>query len=94
MQVVKLLLLRFTKKYGGLKLADLFNYEVAKIMYQFSKQTLSSHRDCLFVHSLPCMNAAQDLKLSKTFMFLNSQPPHVEIFLEPPRFKNLELCNY
>ena len=36
------------KKYGVLKLADLFNYEMAKIMYQFSKQTLPSHLNCLF----------------------------------------------
>ena len=37
-----------SKKYGVLKLADLFNYEMAKIMYQFSKQTLPSHLNCLF----------------------------------------------
>ena len=36
------------KKYSVLKLADLFNYEMAKIMYQFSKQTLPSHLNCLF----------------------------------------------
>ena len=36
------------KKYGVLKLADLFNYEMTKIMYQFSKQTLPSHLNCLF----------------------------------------------
>ena len=31
-----------------LKLADLYNYEIAKIMHQFSKQTLPSHLNCLF----------------------------------------------
>ena len=36
------------KKYGVLKLDDRFNYEMAKIMYQFSKQTLPSHLNCLF----------------------------------------------
>ena len=36
------------KKYGAFRLADLFNYEIAKIMYQFSKQTLPSHFNCLF----------------------------------------------
>ena len=35
------------KEYGVLKLADLFKYEMAKIMYQFSKQTLPSHLNCL-----------------------------------------------
>ena len=36
------------KKYGVLKLDDLFNYEMAKIMYQFFKQTLPSHLNCIF----------------------------------------------
>ena len=36
------------KKYDVLKLGDLFNYERAKIMYLFSKQTLLSHLNCLF----------------------------------------------
>ena len=69
------------KKYGVLKLADLCNYEMAKIMYQFSKQTLPSHLNYLFDPSLPYMNAALDLKLSKIFIFLTSQPPGVKIFL-------------
>ena len=36
------------KKYGILKSTDLFTYEIAKIMYQFSKQTLPSHFNSLF----------------------------------------------
>ena len=35
------------KKYGILKLADLFDCEMAKIMHQFSEQTLLSHLNCL-----------------------------------------------
>ena len=31
--------------------------------------------------SLPCLNAAQDLKLSKILIFLNSQLPDVKILL-------------
>ena len=66
------------KKYGVLKLADLFNYEMAKIMYQFSiPHVLIAY----LTRSLPYMNAALDLKLSKIFIFLNSQPPGVKILL-------------
>ena len=36
------------KKYGVLKLVALFNYEMAKIMHQFFKQTLPSQLNCLF----------------------------------------------
>ena len=51
------------KKYGVLKLADLFNHEMAKIMYQFSKQSLPSHLNCLFD---PLSTAHERCTTSKT----------------------------
>ena len=51
------------KKYGVLKLADLFNYEMAKIMYQFSKQTLPSHLNYLFT---PLLTVHERCTRSKT----------------------------
>ena len=47
MQVVKLCYSALQKN-GILKLADLLNYDMAKIMHQLSKQTLLSQHNCLF----------------------------------------------
>ena len=67
------------QKCGVLKLADLFNHEMAKIMYQFSKQSLPSHLNCLFDPLSTAHERCTRSKLNKIFIFLNSQPPGVKI---------------
>ena len=81
MQVTKLQLLCFTKNM-------VFSNSLIYLIMTWPK-LCTSFLNKLFPHiliayltrSLPYMNAALDLKLSKIFIFLNSQPPGVKILL-------------
>ena len=81
MQVVKLPLLRFTKNMVFSNLLTYLIMKWTKLCISFLNKPFPHILIAYLTRSLPYMNAALDLKLSKIFIFLNSQPPGVKILL-------------
>ena len=81
MQVVKLPLLRSTKNMVSSNSLTYLIMKWPKLCTSFLNKLFPHILTAYLTRSLPYMNAALDLKLSKIFIFLNSQPPGVKIFL-------------
>ena len=81
MQVVKIPLLRSTK---NMVFSNSLTYVIMKwpkLCTNFLNKPFPHILIAYLPRSRPYMTAAVDLKLSKIFIFLNSQPPGVKILL-------------
>ena len=82
MQVVKLPLLRFTKNIVFSNSLTYIIMKWPKLCTSFLNKPFLHILIAYLTRSLPYMNAALDLKVSKIFIFLNSQPPGVKILFK------------
>ena len=82
MQVIKLPLLRFTKNMVFSNSLTYLIMKRSKLQISFLNKPFPHILIVYLTRSLLYMNAALDLKLSKIFIFLNSQPSGVKILLK------------
>ena len=73
-----------TPLYKNMVFSNLLTYIIVKwpkLCISFLNKRFPHVLIAYLTHSLPCMSVEHDLKLSKFFIFLNSQPPDVKILL-------------